>query len=438
MYVRQLIQILAEQATSAVERIVICTRDIGEAEQYKHEIFRELSRSGVPNSVVYVLGSAAAIRSQIAQHVLLDREAGIQVKCLLASDLPDEIDDGMLVDLTIVDRRVVARAPVDVSRQQQGQTWVVSVEQSEVIAALATYEGARKAGSNPESITPALDLEEPLAQSAPLIDEVSQVLCGGNHIDNANCSWYHGVWQYLRLMDLVSTPSWHHKFYSEELEKAVALGGRRILVTGTADYSVYAYVLDALQKVGVSDASITVVDLCSTPLFACNWYAKQMGGIQATGVAQDLLEFSSETGNAERFDIIVTDAFLTRFPAPARIGVLNAWLRLLSVNGVIITTVRAHAEAIAGRTLEEAVAQFGQRATKRWRKWSSLTGVPVSEVSKRAEYYAREMVSNAIGDEASVVRLLEEKFDVVSHELAAVPGELVPTKYLRVIMKRRI
>src|SRR5207247_113790 len=121
------------------------------------------------------------------------------------------------------------------------------------------------------------DLEEPLASSADLLYGVAPVLCTGDHVDPAGCAWYHGTWQYLRLLQMVSTPTWHHEFYRSSLERA--LDGKKdsqVAITGTADYSMLAYVSAAAKHVGTKSA-VQLVDLCATPLFACRWFAKRNG-----------------------------------------------------------------------------------------------------------------------------------------------------------------
>ncbi len=56
-----------------------------------------------------------------------------------------------------------------------------------------------------------------MVQTAPLMDLLSSAVCGGSYVEDGDCSWYHGVWQYLRILDMVSTPTWHPRFYVPEL-----------------------------------------------------------------------------------------------------------------------------------------------------------------------------------------------------------------------------
>src|SRR5262249_7549184 len=68
-----------------------------------------------------------------------------------------------------------------------------------------------------------------LINSAPLSEIWSRTECcskpkGGMEewakeysLEPDNCGWYHGTWQYLRLLDMVAVPHWHRQFYNQAL-----------------------------------------------------------------------------------------------------------------------------------------------------------------------------------------------------------------------------
>ena len=60
--------------------------------------------------------------------------------------------------------------------------------------------------------------------------------CGVGYVNKENCSWYHGVWQYLRLCDKASAPTWHFEFYTQVLDR-ILKEGTSILISSAADYS---------------------------------------------------------------------------------------------------------------------------------------------------------------------------------------------------------
>lgn len=109
--------------------------------------------------------------------------------------------------------------------------------------------------------------EEPLGLSAPLARELAQRLCRADPT-RGSCAWYHGFWQYVRLLDFGTTPRDHADFYREALLGPISAGDRRILVSGTADYAMPACILWIGGLAGVKP-DLTVLDICPTPLRLC-------------------------------------------------------------------------------------------------------------------------------------------------------------------------
>lgn len=425
-YERELLQTLAGASQSHVDQIEISSGDsVGSA--YADEIWREVSESGIGFRRVIVLGHSGLLADELIRRIELDLASGISTRIVSAGSLSETEATRLSAQLTI-DGVVAAISPVTGS--YQGQSWTVTAGAAQVFELDSQFRSLWDSAYELSEIPETLSLEEPLVQSADLISSVAPVLCSGNHVDGSDCGWYHGTWQFLRLMDLVSTPTWHHDFYADSIRYAIAAGARNVLITGTADYSVLAYVLDAANDLGV-DVTVTVVDLCQTPLFASQWYAKRVG-TQVNTIAQDLLLFASET--TQKYDVIVTDAFLTRFHGNLAYEVLRAWSGLLTPGGEVITTVRAHAASQVVQTTDEAIIGFRDRARARWRRWEPFIHRRRSEIAQRAEIYARNMVSNTIGGVDDVIALVSRDFDVRSSIIADVPGELFPTRYVRVNM----
>lgn len=280
-----------------------------------------------------------------------------------------------------------------------------------------------------------LDLEEPLVTSADLVSGVADVLCTADHIDPTGCSWYHGTWQYLRLANLVSTPTWHHSFYQENLAESIASrADSRVLISGTADYSLLAYVLGAARD-ATAHAEITVLDMCPTPLFACQWLAKREGHRIRT-TQEDVLNCTSLALGA--FDVIATDAFLTRFGAGGTPQILRAWHSLLAPGGLVITTVRLHDLNPVIRDTEALIQAFVDRGRIAFERWSVFLRTPLEDLVLRADAYARRMKSLRVASPAEIpVMFHEAGFEVIFTEVAEVPGELQPTSYMRLVARRR-
>ncbi len=176
---------------------------------------------------------------------------------------------------------------------------------------------------------------EPLGLSAPLALRLASRLCVG-------CEWFHGIWQVLRLLGLNTTPEHHARFFRNRLRREVGSAkAARILISGTADYSLLAHILPALRG---SEPRITVLDRCPTPLALNRWYARRHGLRIATKCA-DILDYAAPG----RFDVICTHSFIGQFPPRRRARLFSVWHHLLRPNGLVLTVNRLRPKASPGR-----------------------------------------------------------------------------------------
>ncbi len=278
------------------------------------------------------------------------------------------------------------------------------------------------------------DLEEPMITTAPIAHEMAPILCQGDHVSPEDCSWYHGVWQYLRIFNMVSTPTWHTDFYFTALQSiAVQDKTSRVLISGTADYSMLAHLLWAFRRAR-SAAEVTVLDLCETPLFLCRWYAKSLG-VRVNTVAADIHTFEG----GPPFDLIVTDAFLTRFTPEECRAVLDSWATLLRSGGHVVTTIRIEPGLSRGRvhTTPEQADAFRRRALQEARRWQGFIRCAPEQVANLAQRYAERMVSYPLESESAVRAQFEHAgFEVTRLDRAQVPGEMAGTLYAEVVACR--
>jgi hypothetical protein len=187
----------------------------------------------------------------------------------------------------------------------------------------------------PESIPDLPD--EPLAISAPLAWQQAQKMCRKDPADDTSCLWNHGLWQFLRLMKLAGTAANRSSFYQRTIgaftEKNPAA---HILISGTADYAMLAQIALAAQRTGASP-TVTVVDICETPLHLNRWYAERSNvkrsNIKINTVRSDMLEFNASPS----FDMVCTDSFLGRFPQALWPQVAARWHALLRPGGRLLT-----------------------------------------------------------------------------------------------------
>jgi len=280
-----------------------------------------------------------------------------------------------------------------------------------------------------------LTLEEPLMKSAPIMSALSDFFCNGDHVDRDNCSWYHKAWQYLRILDLVSTPTWHPRFYLESLKKILMKDENiNVLISGAADYSMLAYVIHACSQVGAI-CNIVLLDLCETPLQISKWYAAEVDFPISTEKI-DILSYD----RLNFFDCVVTDAFLTRFNQQDKKNVLEKWRDLLKYNGIVITTLRLDPE-IRQNESENAtyqeVEQFSNKAAKLAKMLHDIDVKPI-EVENLAREYAKNIRSYPVRNIEETINLFNETGYIIEFcEEVKVKGEMNETTYIEVIARKR-
>lgn len=279
-------------------------------------------------------------------------------------------------------------------------------------------------------------LQEPLMDSADMVSGVASVMCSHDHMNMESCYWYHSTWQYLRLLNLVSTPSWHHEFYLKNIEKALKDKQNdfaNIFISGAADYSSLSYTIFGAKELNI-DASFTVLDLCRTPLFSCEWYAKRTN-TKLTTMQKSIFEFDDKS----KYDLVCTDAFLTRFSKNDTLNILTRWYNALIPGGSVITTVRIHDdEHICPEIpLKEAVEAFANKAYSRAKLWGKHINCSPEEMREKAYKYASTMKSNSLGNKEDILNAFKQAgFNILHLEDVEVVGELYPSRYLRIYARR--
>jgi hypothetical protein len=228
-------------------------------------------------------------------------------------------------------------------------------------------------------------VEEPILESAPLARRVAPGLCQPDPATGENCSWYHGFWQYLRALGLITTPEHHSVFLREAFGVVAGATDRpRILVSGAADYSILAHVLWACRQHRVQP-SITVIDACETPLFLNRWYADRVGCDVATH-RTDILEFEAPAA----FDAVCAHSFFGRFLPDRRASLVAVWRGLLKPGGVAIAVNRVRsgtAQDRVGFSAEQARA-FRDNVVSKALGMSGTLDVDPLALGQQAEAYA--------------------------------------------------
>lgn len=272
-----------------------------------------------------------------------------------------------------------------------------------------------------------LKLDVALKESANLIYEIANSHCK-NGIMDENCTWYHSIWQYLRMLDVVSSPSWHHNFYIDRLSQAIDNNkNNNILISGTADYSVLAYIIGCV-KLKNAKANIYVLDTCKTPLETCKWFAKKEN-IQINCINESILDYV----NDNFFDIICTDAFLTRFSKRDAQLVVDKWYGLLNTGGKVITTIRVHNKK--DYNFSSKIDNFINKVKNRYENYKNYISLSYEELVEKALVYAKNMKSNNLGDEKEILNRFEMFY--LNYQTNKVVGELSETTYLELVAEKK-
>jgi hypothetical protein len=431
----QIFHAIAMAATRCVFQIVSFHVDSWHSDRFDSVIWRDAARRGCNIKRIYKIPYKGFAPQLQTTEIELDLASGIEVNILVVSDIPQFERTGSLEDLLVIDNSAI------VIKRNGGYSecdsiWTVSEREVDLRNGINSWNKMWSLSKPFVAFAADVDLEEPLVLSADLINSISPGLCVSDHIDEEDCSWYHSVWQYLRLLDMVSTPTWHAKFYRDEIFDAI-VGKKdvKILITGAADYSMLAYV-DASMKSARVCGEIGIVDKCPTPLFASRWYANRLN-FKISVYDEDLFNFSSVPDGS--IDLICTDAFLTRFDKIDAKRILSIWHRLLKDGGRIVTTVRVHSKnSHGGRDIEVAIHDFRERGIQRANRWRSFLERSPNEIGQMAENYARKMHSENLGNKDDICNLFKDGgFILIRDGVVEVPGELFPTVYLEVVAEKQ-
>lgn len=228
---------------------------------------------------------------------------------------------------------------------------------------------------------------EPLAHSAELASVHAPELCYRDAHSGESCLDYHRIWQYLRLLGIITTVRSDADFLRSTLRPLLHTDAcRHILISGTADYGLLAQI-GALVQAERAMVAITVLDRCQTPLYLNDWYAQQTG-LTITTVAADIFTYTP----AAPFDLICTHSFLSRFDPAGRTALVRHWHSLLRPGGRVLTTNRVRPEAGAAQIgyTPAQIAALRAEVLQAARRLPHQLTVPPETLADWTESYARQ------------------------------------------------
>lgn len=246
---------------------------------------------------------------------------------------------------------------------------------------------------------------EPLSESAPISFAAAPRTCSHEDGRGQGCAWYHGLIQYLRLLDVVEGPPANADFLLRNFRALGSAGDfGRVLVTGSADYSTAAHVLAGYRQVGAEPA-ITVIDRCETPLMINRWYGKEEGATIETAAAA-LLDYTP----AAPFDMVTTHCFLGYFSHTDRPQAIAKWRDCLRPGGKVVTVnvIRPGESPDIRRFTSEMIDAFAKRVRKAADACGGFPGLLPEDLEDRARTYAGNFWNYPVREEAEVRALFTD------------------------------
>lgn len=323
------------------------------------------------------------------------------------------------------------------------------------------------------------NISEYLLKSCNLMRDIATHQCSGDYVRHgqienmlpADCNWYHSAWQYLRVLDCVSAPQWHEQFYTEAFRSILLNFAQKekefkVIITGTADYSMLYLLLKVLYEKKSKDEDfsninviIDILDLCKTPLEICKWYVEQLikegyndivwiendgdytQRIKIHPINMSIGMFTPLTHHY--YDVVCTDAFLTRFYTSEVNSIISKWENILSPTGKIITTVRIHSSEQYDKNLADLSCDINKFCDKVIKKFNNLSerdqrkmDISIEDLRFIAFRYIVRMKSNSLGNEHDIKQMFEDAgltLDKFSDPRGMVDGEIHATEYYRIV-----
>jgi SAM-dependent methyltransferase len=164
-----------------------------------------------------------------------------------------------------------------------------------------------------------------------LTRRLAERFCNQNDLE---CGWYHGEWELLKSLGIVSSAAVHTHQLQALLQMALeGLPQRpRILLSGSTDDSLLRIVSEG---VGTRIVDVVALDICATPLELMRAYATSRE-LHFDSIRADILEYEDQQG----YDLILTHAFMGNFADRDRARLVARWYALLRSGGRVATIQR--------------------------------------------------------------------------------------------------
>lgn len=192
-----------------------------------------------------------------------------------------------------------------------------------------------------------------------------------------------------------------------------------------------AYVYNSSKQIN-NIAEIFVLDTCKTPLRICEWYAERQG-FKITVLNMNVLKLSQLD---IKFDLICSDAFLTRFSKNDAKKVISNWYDALKERGMVVTTIRTREYSNIQKS--DRKDKYIKDCVDRFQKWEGYFNISITDFKHMVEAYVNKMHSHDIGNKTAITAMFTNQgfiFDEISN-MNDTPGEFEETTYYEICCRK--
>jgi hypothetical protein len=239
--------------------------------------------------------------------------------------------------------------------------------------------------------------EDPMHEEFARCRALAERWCNTGEDD---CRWYHGSWHLLNGLGIVSSSGVHREDILNLLKTAIGDNpAPRLLLSGSSDETLLRMVQEGCQG---ADPRITALDTCATPLAFMQAYADH-AGLEIATIQSDILEFST----SDRFDVILTHAFMGNFDDAQRQRLVVKWKELLSEQGRIVTIQRIRPRQAPARVCfsQTQASDFVAAAIAAARGQGLSASNELELVEQAAAEFARRFVVHAVRSKDALEKL---------------------------------
>lgn len=187
---------------------------------------------------------------------------------------------------------------------------------------------------------------------------------------------------------------------------------RNCLVLGTNDFSMPSL----LSK--IISSKIDIGDICKTPLQLCELHSQKF----KLGWRTFHIDAVSPEMTNDKYDLIVTDAFLSRFDSTQKMIVLENIKKSLRTNGCFVTTIR-----IEEHKTQPTPIGFGEwligRINNKIPEVGGIKGISISKANELGKQFLENSSSNPLSNINEVKNLLKMAgFSLIKVQLVEFPS----------------